>query len=92
MAVRWVKCLVPFQTLSVRDQVCTYFNFVFKNFLIIRDHSSITSSKRWVGGVRKMAIFDDVQHYLVFMLTFSTIYADVGWVGQKKSKKRADVI
>ena len=53
MAVRWVKCLVPFQTLSVRDQVCTYFNFVFKYFLIIRDHSSITSSKRWVGGVRK---------------------------------------
>ena len=26
MAVRWVKCLVPFQTLSVRDQVCTYFD------------------------------------------------------------------
>ena len=30
----------------------------------------------FVGGVRKMVI----------LLTFSTICADVGWVGQKKSK------
>ena len=28
MAVRWVKCLVPFQTLSVRDQVSTYFYYL----------------------------------------------------------------
>ena len=30
----------------------------------------------WVGGVRKLVIFADV----------SAISADVGWVGQKKSK------
>ena len=37
----------------------------------IRDHSSTTSAKRWVGGVIKWQ----------FLLIYSTIYADVGgWV------------
>ena len=35
-----------------------------------RDHSSIASAKRWVGGVRKWH----------FLLINSTIYADVGWL------------
>ena len=39
-----------------------------------RDHSSITSAKKWVGGVRKWQ----------FLLIYSTIYADVG--GPKKAK------
>ena len=37
-------------------------------FLFLRDHSSITSAKRWVGGVRKWQL----------LLIYSTIYADVG--------------
>ena len=42
------------------------------------DHSSTTSAKMWVGGVRKWQ----------FLLFYSTIYADVGgWVGLKKQKK-----
>ena len=41
------------------------------------DHSSITSAKRWVGGVRKWQ----------FLLIYSTIHADVGGcVGQKNPK------
>ena len=39
-----------------------------------RDHSSITSAKRWVGGVRKWQ----------FLLIYITIYSDVG--GPKKAK------
>jgi hypothetical protein len=43
----------------------------------VRDHSSITSAKRWVGGVRIWQ----------FLLIYSTIYADVGgWVGLKNPK------
>ena len=43
----------------------------------IRDHSCITSAKRWVGGIRKWQ----------FLLIYSTIYADVGGlVGLKKPK------
>ena len=43
----------------------------------IRDHSSITSAKRWVGVVRKWQS----------LLIYNTIYADVGrWVGLKKPK------
>ena len=43
----------------------------------IRDHSSITSSKRWVGGVRKWQ----------FLMIYSTAnHQRVGWVGLKKSK------
>ena len=46
-------------------------------YTLTRDHSSITSAKRWVGGVRKWH----------FLLIYSTIYADVGgWVGLKKPK------
>ena len=42
-----------------------------------RDHSSITSENRWVGGDRRWQ----------FLLIYSTIYADVGgWVGLKKPK------
>ena len=44
---------------------------IFQN----RDHSSITSAKRWVGGVRKCQ----------FLLIYNTIYADVGG-GPKKPK------
>ena len=47
------------------------------HFLLVRDQSSITSSKRWVSGVIKWH----------FLLIYSTIYADVGgWVGLKKPK------
>ena len=43
----------------------------------VRGHSSITSSKRWVGGVRKWQ----------FLIIYSTVnYQRVGWVGLKKSK------
>ena len=43
----------------------------------LRDNSSITSAKRWVGGVRKWQC----------LLICSTICADVGgWVGLKKPK------
>ena len=42
-----------------------------------RDHSSIASSKRWVGGVRKWQ----------FLMIYSTVnHQRVGWVGLKKSK------
>jgi hypothetical protein len=34
-----------------------------QNPVLVWDHSSITSSKRWVGGWgQKMAIFDDLQY------------------------------
>ena len=36
--------------------------------ILIRDHSSITSAKKWMGGVRKWQ----------FLLIYSTIYIDVG--------------
>ena len=43
----------------------------------VRDHSSITSSKRWVGGVRKWQL----------LMIYSTVnHQRVGWVGLKKSK------
>ena len=43
----------------------------------LRDHSSITSLKRWVGGVRKWQ----------FLMIYSTVnHQRVGWVGLKKSK------
>ena len=42
-----------------------------------RGHSSITSSKRWVGGVRKWQ----------FLMIYSTVsHQRGGWVGLKKSK------
>ena len=42
-----------------------------------RGHSSITSSKRWVGGVRKWQ----------FVMIYSTVnHQRGGWVGLKKSK------
>ena len=36
--------------------------------LVVWDDSSITSAKRWVGGVRKWQ----------FLLIYSTVHADVG--------------
>ena len=44
----------------------------------LRDHSNITLSKRWVGGVRKWQ----------FLMIYSTIYADVSrWMGGPKKAK-----
>ena len=44
---------------------------------LLRDHSSIMSSKRWVGGVRKWQ----------FLMIYSTVpHQRGGWVGLKKSK------
>ena len=54
-------------------------NIFFANLdsLVLWDHSSITSSKRWVGGVRK----------LQFLMIYSTVnHQRVGWVGLKKPK------
>ena len=46
--------------------------------LSVRDHSSITSAKRWVGGVRKWQ----------FLLIYGTIFADCRrWVGGSKKAK-----
>ena len=43
----------------------------------MRDHSSITSSKRWVGGVRKWQ----------FLIIYSTVNHQRGrWMGLRKSK------
>ena len=51
--------------------------WVWVDLDLSRDHSSITSAKRWLGGVRKWQ----------FLMIYSTIYADVsGWVGLKKPK------
>ena len=48
-----------------------------KNSMYVRERTSITSAKRWVGGVRKWQ----------FLLIYSTKNADVGgWVGLKKPK------
>ena len=44
---------------------------------LLRAHSSITSAKRWVGGVREW-------QFLVF---YKTVFAAVGgWMGLKKPK------
>ena len=57
------------------------FNFLIlvlmkTTILSLRDHSNITSAKRWVGSENGN-----------FLLIYSTIYADVGgWVGLKKPK------
>ena len=54
-----------------------HYGCFFNHHKFFRDHSSITSAKRWVGGVRKWQ----------FLLIYLTIYADVsGWVGLKKPK------
>ena len=48
----------------------------------LRDHSSITPSMRWVGGVRKWQ----------FLIIYSTInHQRCGWVAQK-NQKHVDVI
>ena len=56
-----VKKVVSTSKQSVR---CTW----AKQEAFHEDHSSITSAKRWVGGVRKWE----------FLLIYSTIYADEG--------------
>ena len=49
----------------------------FPLIFLIKGHSSITSSKRWVGGVRKWQ----------FLMIYSTVkHQRGGWVGLKKSK------
>ena len=51
--------------------------FLILSTFFIRDHSSITSSERWVGGVRKCQ----------FLMIYSTVHHQrSGWVGLKKSK------
>ena len=50
-------------------------NMIYWN--VHRDHPSITSSKRWVDGVRKWQ----------FLMIYSTVsHQRGGWVGLKKSK------
>ena len=43
----------------------------------VGDHSSITSAKRWVGGIKKMTIFADLQYHLCWRR----------WVGGPKKQK-----
>ena len=69
----------PYGAMSVcllsREKLLKDFS-VYKT-VFVRDHSSITSAKRWVDGVRKWQ----------FLLIYSTIYDDVGgWVSLKKPK------
>ena len=40
-----------------------------------RDHSNITSAKKWVGGVRKLQF---LQIYSSIHAVYSTIYTNVG--------------
>ena len=44
----------------------------------------LRQQKDWMGGVRKRAILADVQ--------YNSRWRNVGWVGQKKYQKFADVI
>ena len=70
---RYYKANMSFCPALFKQQLNNYHLF----FRSLRDHSSITSAKRWVGGVRKWQL----------LLIYSTIYADVvGWVGLKKPK------
>ena len=60
--------------LSMHHTVCPIFCYNCKG---VRGHSSITSSRRWVGGVKKWK----------FLMIYSTVnHQRVGWVGLKKSK------
>jgi hypothetical protein len=71
-----IMILLQFQTV-LHPYNCVLLRRESKGIEPIRDRSSITSAKRWVGGVRKWQ----------FLLIYSTIYADVGgWVGLKKPK------
>ena len=66
-ASQWIKPYI----------ICDKNNFCDKYSFYFREHSSITSSKRWVGGVRKWQ----------FLMIYSTVnHQRVGWVGLKKSK------
>ena len=63
------------KTQSPNQKVDKWLSF---NFFFLRDHSSITSAKKWSGWGQKMAIFADL----------STIYAYVGgWMGEPKKAK-----
>ena len=73
------KCQCPTGTLLVCFKVYKRIQLMlsFTNFEFLRDHSSITSSKRWVGGVRIWQ----------FLMIYSTVnHQRSGWVGLKKSK------
>ena len=68
---RYYKANMSFCPALFKQQLNNYHLF----FRSLRDHSSITSAKRWVGGVRKWQL----------LLIYSTINAHVGWwVGLKK--------
>ena len=55
-------------------QVLAALIYVLDTVALVRDHSSITSSKRWVGGVRKWQ----------FLMIYSTVnHQRGGWVGLK---------
>ena len=77
--------LSPIPTLNMTSSfphthppIYIYFFLFFSWFWVsLRDHSSITSSKRWVGGVRKWQ----------FLMIYSTVnHQRSGWVGPKMSK------
>ena len=70
------RCSLPNDHLAY---LITWYVFSWKygRSISIRDHSSITSSKRWVSGVRKWQ----------FLMIYSTVNHQRGeWVGLKKSK------
>ena len=67
--------IVPYQSPHILWASEASSSSILKN--LIRDHSSITSSKRWVGGVRKWQ----------FLMIYSTVdHQRGGWVGLKKPK------
>ena len=69
---------VSFWNTNTNDQRSSPIDLVkpMQNYLT-RGHSSITSSRRWVGGVKKWK----------FLMIYSTVnHQRVGWVGLKKSK------
>ena len=58
--------------------VILFFSLCFNSplgFILIREHSSITSSKRWVGGVRK---------WQFLMVYITANHQRGGWMGKKK--------
>ena len=73
------KCPVDHDAIWVAATVIPILEFLDKRlcFDSLRDHLSITSSKRWVGGVRKWQ----------FLMIYRTVnHQRVKWVGLKKSK------
>ena len=66
--------------------IITLLGFAFANAskFAFRDHSYITSEKGLGGWGQKNGNF--CWRSVLFMMTHNIIYADVGWVGQKKFK------